>query len=74
MIAFEKHLFISYAHIDNQPLTSDQQGWISRFHSSLEAVLSMRMGRKAEIWRDIKLAGTDIFGDEIVSQFPKRPL
>lgn len=72
--AFEKHLFISYAHIDNQPLTPDQQGWISRFHSSLEAMLSMRMGRKAEIWRDTKLAGNDVFSNEIVAQFPKTAL
>lgn len=71
---FEKHLFISYAHIDNLPLSPEQQGWISRFHVSLEALLSMRLGQKAEIWRDSKLAGNDIFGDEIVSQFPKTAL
>ena len=73
-MSFERHLFISYAHIDNQPLTPEQQGWVSRFHSSLEAMLSMRMGRKAEIWRDLKLSGNDIFADEIVSQFPKTAL
>lgn len=68
-MVFDKHLFISYAHIDNQPLTPDQQGWITRFHSSLEALLSMRMGSKAEIWRDDKLQGNDVFADEIVEQF-----
>lgn len=68
---FEKHLFISYAHIDNLPLSPEQQGWISRFHASLDALLSMRIGQKAEIWRDSKLAGNDIFGDEIIAQFPK---
>ena len=68
---FEKHLFISYAHIDNQPLTSEQQGWITRFHKSLEALLSMRMGRKALIWRDEKLQGNDIFADKITQQFPQ---
>jgi hypothetical protein len=66
---FAKHLFISYAHIDNQPLTPEQQGWITRFHASLEALLSMRMGGKAQIWRDEKLQGNDIFADEIVDQF-----
>lgn len=70
-MGFEKHLFISYAHIDNQPLTPEQQGWVSRFHTSLEAMLSMRLGRKAQIWRDAKLAGNDIFAEEIVDQFPK---
>src|ERR1700682_1299649 len=66
-MSFERHLFISYAHIDNQPLTPEQQGWVSRFHSSLEAMLSMRMGHKAEIWRDLKLPGKDIFADEMAS-------
>lgn len=73
-MAFEKHLFISYAHLDNEPLTEQQQGWITRFHASLSTLLSMRMGRKAEIWRDSKLRGNDIFADEIVQQFPKTAL
>lgn len=66
---FEKHLFISYAHIDNQPLTPEKQGWITRFHASLEALLSMRIGGEAQIWRDDKLQGNDVFADEIVDQF-----
>jgi len=73
-MSFAKHVFISYAHLDNQPLTEQQQGWITRFHSSLAAMLSMRMGRKAEVWRDSKLSGNDIFADEIVQQFPKTAL
>jgi hypothetical protein len=68
---FERHLFISYAHIDNQPLSPDQQGWVTRFHASLDTVLSTRMGRRAEIWRDAKLAGNDVFSDEILAQFPR---
>ena len=68
-VQFETDLFISYAHIDDQPLSPEQRGWISRFHASLEALLSMRLGRKARIWRDPKLQGNDVFGDEIVEQF-----
>ena len=66
---FEKDLFISYAHIDNKPLTPEQHGWITRFHGSLETLLSMRMGGKARIWRDDKLRGNDVFANEIVEQF-----
>src|SRR5271166_643381 len=73
-MAFDKQVFISYAHIDNEPLTANQQGWITRFHATLSAMLSMRLGRKAEIWRDIKLSGNDIFADEIIQQFPKTAL
>ncbi len=71
---FQRHLFISYAHIDNVPLAETQQGWITRFHNTLSAMLNMRLGRKAEIWRDSKLNGNDIFADEIIQQFPKTEL
>lgn len=67
----EQNLFISYAHIDDQPLTPGEQGWISRFHATLDALLSMRLGRKATIWRDQKLQGNDVFSDEIVAQFSR---
>jgi hypothetical protein len=74
MASFKKDLFISYAHIDNQPLTPGQKGWISRFHASLEALLSMRLGQATKIWRDDKLQGDDVFSAEIVDQFthPRR--
>ena len=68
---FDRHLFISYAHIDNQPLSPEQQGWVTRFHASLDTVLSTRMGRRAEIWRDAKLSGNDVFSDEILEQLPR---
>ena len=62
-------LFISYAHIDNQPLPPEEVGWISTFHQSLEAFISMRLGESVNIWRDDKLRGNDIFDEEIVEQF-----
>jgi len=68
---FEHNLFISYAHIDNEPLTPGEKGWVSRFHTTLKAMLSMRMGRDARIWRDEKLQGNDVFSDEIVTRFSR---
>jgi TIR domain len=68
---YEKDLFISYAHLDNEPLTPEQQGWVSQFHESLERALTWSMGHKAAIWRDQKLSGNDIFAKEIVEQFSK---
>lgn len=66
---FEQNLFISYAHLDDQPLTSGEKGWITRFHATLKAFLDMRLGREATIWRDGKLRGNDVFSDEIVARF-----
>ena len=74
MPKFTWHIFISYSHIDNQPLSTDQQGWVTRFHQTLQGLLNMRLGRDADIWRDDKLSGNDIFADEIVSQFKEAAL
>ena len=73
-MSYEHDLFISYAHIDNQPLTAEQQGWVTRFHATLAAQLSMRLGSRAHIWRDDKLRGNDVFTDEIVQQFGRTAL
>ena len=73
-MSYEHDLFISYAHIDNQPLTADQVGWVTRFHGTLAAQLSMRLGSVARIWRDDKLRGNDVFADEIVQKFASTAL
>jgi len=71
---FEQNLFISYAHIDDAPLNAGEKGWITRFHTTLNAMLSMRLGRDAKIWRDEKLQGNDVFSDEIVARFRRSAL
>lgn len=70
-LSLERDIFISYAHIDNKPLTEEQKGWVSAFDSALKNRLPVLLGRKADIWRDQKLKGDEIFADEIVDQFPK---
>lgn len=71
---FDQHAFISYAHIDNEPLTPGQKGWVAQFHATLQTMLSQRLGEKARIWRDDKLDGNDVFAQEIVDQFAKTAL
>ena len=58
-------VFISYAHIDNQPLLADTQGWVTVFHDALQQLLSRFKGSNALIWRDPKLAGNDVLWREI---------
>ncbi len=65
---FARQVFISYAHLDNQPLGADQTGWVSLFHTTLQTLLSQRLGSVADIWRDDKLHGNDDFSDEILDQ------
>jgi hypothetical protein len=61
-------ILISYAHIDDEPLSEGSKGWISQFHRNLEVRLSQLIGERPSIWRDPKLTGTDVFGDVIVDQ------
>ncbi|MEL7086630.1 MAG: TIR domain-containing protein [Cyanobacteria bacterium J06597_1] len=70
-MAFEQDVFISYAHIDNQPLLEESKGWVTRFHRILETRLAQLIGAKPKIWRDEKLQGNDKFGPEILEQLPK---
>ena len=71
---FDLHAFISYAHIDNEPLEPGQPGWVSRFHAVLKTRLSQRLGEPARLWRDDKLRGDDVFDDEIRAQLPRAAL
>jgi hypothetical protein len=71
---FENDVFISYAHIDNQPLTDTEKGWIDEFHRALEIRLQELLGDRPKIWRDPKLQGNDVFGDTLVEQFSQAAL
>lgn len=68
---FERDVFISYAHLDNETLTDEEKGWVSKFDTALQKRLAQLLGRKPDIWRDRKLQGTDIFGDEIAEHLHK---
>ena len=68
---FQRHLFVSYAHVDDLATPGEDHGWVSRFHAYLETYLSQSIGEQARIWRDDRLRGDDIFANEIVKQFPE---
>lgn len=68
---YEKDLFISYAHLDDQPLTPQQQGWVSQFHAYLDKALTWNLGHKPAIWRDQRLTGNEKFSNEIAEQLGK---
>ena len=68
---FEMDVYISYSHLDDLPLVTGEQGWVTKFHEALSNALSMRLGRRVRIWRDTKLSGNDSFATELGAQFPK---
>lgn len=68
---FEDDIFISYAHIDNQPLAEGLRGWVETFHERLKIRLEQLTGEPARIWRDRKLQGNDIFAETLVTRLSK---
>lgn len=48
---FMNDVFISYAHIDDQPMTAGQRGWISQFHRGLEVRMAQLLGQELKNWR-----------------------
>jgi hypothetical protein len=45
-------VFISYAHIDDQPGRGVEYGWVSNLHYTLERALSRQLGDHCSIWFD----------------------
>jgi len=68
---FEDDLFISYAHIDNQPLAEGLKGWVETFHERLKIRLEQLTGEPARVWRDRKLQGNDVFAETLVARLSK---
>ncbi|HVT14684.1 MAG TPA: TIR domain-containing protein [Thermoanaerobaculia bacterium] len=71
---FDSDIFISYAHIDNQPLTAGDEGWITLLHRALEVRLAQLLGEEPRIWRDPKIQGNDYFDTAILDKLPKTAL
>jgi len=61
---------VSYAHLDNQPLIKDSEGWVSQFHRAVEVRVDQLIGKKMSVWRDPKLQGNDYFDDTILDTLP----
>ena len=71
---FEYDIFISYTHNDNHSSTDDP-GWVDRFHSELESWLKYRRGcSDLVIWRDKELDGATVFSASIEEKIKKSAL
>jgi TIR domain/Domain of unknown function (DUF4062) len=66
--SYKDDIFISYAHIDNQPLAEGLRGWVESLHERLRIRLGQLLGEEASIWRDRKLQGNDVFADALVEK------
>lgn len=71
VVQFDDDIFISYAHLDNQPLIKDAEGWVSQFHHSLSVRVGQLLGKESSVWRDPKIQGNDFFDETIVERIKR---
>jgi hypothetical protein len=64
---YTNDVFISYSHIDNQPV-GGTGGWVDVFHEHLQNFVNVHLGRRTSVWRDKRLTGAEVFSDEIEQQ------
>jgi hypothetical protein len=70
----ENHVFISYAHRDNQA-TLGPKGWVTNFYEVFRDFLGMRMGAEPVIWRDAeRLQGNSALTPEILKGLERSAL
>jgi hypothetical protein len=68
---FDYEVFISYAHLDNEPLPDKDKGWIAQFGELLDRLLGEELGSAPKIWRDNMLRGDDFITEAILDQMPR---
>lgn len=63
---FEHDIFISYSHVDNEPVGLREERWVAQFVQHLEVMLWKRAGsREIKIWWDSSLDGNQAFDDTL---------
>jgi hypothetical protein len=70
-MTFEDEAFISYAHLDNQPLIEGKLGWVSEFNRILKIRVGNLLGKDPSIFQDPKLQGNDFFADTLMDRLRK---
>lgn len=61
---FENDIFVSYAHVDNEPY-DNPQGWIDRLDQKLRLRVAQLLGVPPSVWRDTRLQGNEYFAGSI---------
>ena len=65
---YENDIFVSYAHVDNIPLSGISKGWVETFIDNLATKLAQKIGRTDlfKLWDDRLLAQNAPLTPEIV--------
>lgn len=64
---FEHDVFISYAHLDDDPLTGSEVGWVTNLADNLRKMLAQKLGSKdCDVWMDHELSATEAITPQLL--------
>lgn len=65
---YKHDIFVSYARVDDQPMSETEQGWVTTMVKQLKILLGKRLGRvdAFSLWMDYQLAGNAPITPEIM--------
>jgi hypothetical protein len=61
-------VFISYAHVDNEALLDEQDGWVAILQRVLQTRLTQLLGRVAVVWWDKRRIDENHYFDEVIEE------
>lgn len=67
----DSDVYISYSALDDQSLSGDEEGWISRFHRNLKIRLQQLAGREVKVYRPPRREHNDGLEPSVLSELPK---
>jgi hypothetical protein len=70
---YQHDVFVSYAHVDNEPLGDVDHGWISLLVQNIQTAVDRKLGRKGscDIWMDYRLRKNEPFTPNIMDAVGK---
>lgn len=64
---FEHDTFVSYAHLDNEPMAPVTIGWVTTLVGELRKIVQRKVGsREVDVWMDYRLAGNVGLTDQLL--------
>ena len=63
---YKHDVFISYAHIDNDPIIEGKHGWVTFFEEVLRKLVKGKLGEEINIFRDSQLHRYGEFSEQLI--------
>jgi len=70
---YEHDVFVSYAHVDNEPLAGVDEGWVSLLAQNIQKLVDRKLGRKdsCDLWMDYRLRNHESFTPKLLDAVGK---